>query len=282
MAGVVWLASYPKSGNTWVRLLLANLLSGKNQAVDINQIAVNACNIVNRLHVEELTLIDTNLLSKEETYPLRPLLADFIAEQAAAENKDVFVKLHDAYFRLHDGTPLTGKTAARALYFVRDPRDVAVSLSFHCGFSIDTAIDRLLSADTRMGGKLGTERGQLPQPLLDWSNHVRSWTRQNDVPIHVCRYEDLRADTAEVFSRILGFLQIGASQETVEQAVSFADFTELQQQEAEKGFRERQAISTAPFFRSGRVCEWVDALTPEQAAAIVAAHGEVMAEFGYL
>ena len=283
MSGLVWLASYPKSGNTWLRLLLSNLLSKNITPEDINFMSLPSRHLHRIDEICNATLIDADILSQEEADSLFPFVVQNFMEENAESPDDVFIKLHTAYRVLSDGTPLLGRGIARAaVYLLRDPRDVVISLAFHNGVSIDDAIEDLRSAKTRMGGRMGRQNPQVPQLLLDWSGHVRGWTRQTDVRTFVCRYEDMKADTVGMLGRIISFLEITAPVEAVERAVSFADFAELQRQEATKGFRERHSASTAPFFRQGRAGGWVDVLTREQAAAIVAAHGEVMAEFGYL
>lgn len=280
MTGPVWLASYPKSGNTWLRMLLSNLLSDRREPEDINDLSLPSQNLVGRAGIEEQTLVDTHLLTEEECDRMRPAL--MVEAWREAVERDVFIKLHDAYRRFADGMPVLGPPARAAIYILRDPRDVAVSLSFHNGLPMAAAVDRILSAHTRMGGGRYMSRAQILQPVLDWSGHVRSWTGQADAPVHVLRYEDLRADTAAVFGRVVSFLGLPSAPKEVERAVRHADFRELQRQETEKGFRERQAGSMAPFFRAGRAGGWRDVLTREQVAAIEEAHGAVMAEFGYL
>lgn len=278
-AGPVWLASYPKSGNTWLRLLLSNLLCGQSGPEDINDLRLAAHSLVNRPVIEDVTLVDSFLLTREECDRMRPTLMDEAWREAA--DQDVFIKLHDAYWRLPDGRPVLGRPARAALYILRDPRDVAVSLACHTGKPIDAVVRQILSGSTHMGG-VKPHHEQVPQPLLDWSGHVRSWTGQRDVPVHVLRYEDLRADTAGCFDRAVAFLGLDATSGQLERAVAQADFSVLQRQEAEKGFRERRPESTAPFFRAGRVGGWREVLAREHSAAIEAAHGAVMAEFGYL
>ncbi|WP_445682225.1 sulfotransferase domain-containing protein [Radicibacter daui] len=279
MSGPVWLVSYPKSGNTWLRLLLANLLCRRSDPQDINDIGLATLSLVTRQVAEELTLVDTFLLTRDECDRIRPALMEEAWREAA--DLDVFIKLHEAYCHLANGSPVLGRPARAAVYILRDPRDVAVSLAFHTGLPIGRVVEQMLSGSTRMGGNK-PHHEQLSQPLLDWSSHVRSWTAQRDVPVHVLRYEDLRADTAGFFGRAATFLGLEATPDELARAVRQSDFSELQRQETEKGFRERRLESTAPFFRAGRVGSWRDALTPDQASAIEAAHGAVMAEFGYL
>jgi aryl sulfotransferase len=282
MTGVVWLASYPKSGNTWLRLLLSNLLSGRDTPEDINQLSLPSRSMTQFFPISETMLVDPDILSPAEMNRLLPLMAQAIADEAAREHQDFYIKLHTAYHRLDDGTPLLGRGTARAaLYILRDPRDVAVSLAFHNGKSIASTVEHLISGLTTKGG-MGQQNPQIRQSYLDWSGHVRSWTRQTDVPTYICRYEDLRADPVGVFAHMVAFLGLQVSAGAIARAVAFADFREVQRQEAQNGFRERLKVSTAPFFRSGRTGGWRDVLSPEQADAIVAAHGEVMAEYNYL
>ncbi|MES2494671.1 MAG: sulfotransferase domain-containing protein [Pseudomonadota bacterium] len=279
IAGPVWLASYPKSGNTWLRMLLSNLLCGREGPEDINDLRLATHSLVNRPVIEDVTLIDSFLLTREECDRMRPALMEDAWREAG--DHDVFIKLHDAYCHLPDGTPILGRPARAAVYILRDPRDVAVSLAFHTGKPIATIVHQIISSSTRMGG-VKPHHEQVPQPLLDWSGHVRSWTAQRDVAVHVLRYEDLSADTVGCFGRAIEFLGLDATSEQLARAVAQADFSVLQRQEAEKGFRERRPESTAPFFRAGRVGGWREALARDHSAAIETAHGAVMAEFGYL
>lgn len=279
MAGPIWLASYPKSGNTWLRLLLSNLLYGQERPEDINGLRLTGQSLVNRGVIEEITLIDSFLLTRGECDNLRPALMDEVWQEAG--DRDVFIKLHDAYRSLADGRPVLGRPARAALYVLRDPRDVAVSLAFHTGKPIATAVQQIVSTSTRMGGSKPRHE-QVVQPLLDWGGHVHSWTRQRDVPVHVLRYEDLHADTAGCLGRAVKFLGLTANAAALARAVEQSDFNALRRQETEKGFRERRPESTAPFFRAGRVGGWRDVLTADQIAAIEDGLGPVMAEFGYL
>lgn len=271
--GVVWLASYPKSGNTWLRILLANLLSAGDRPQDINDLDLPFRVASHRRLVDDLSLLDSDLLRHAEVEKLRAVTHDaFAAEQTSA----VFVKTHDAYTRLDDGTPLLGRRARAAICLVRDPRDVAVSYAFHSDFPIARAIAVMGDANNIL---TGYRHAQMPQRLLDWSGHVNSWLDQADIPTQVIRYEDLLADTAGEFGRTLAFLGIEADAEAVARAVRHAAFAELQRQERNADFVERASI--APFFREGRSGAWRENLSIEQVRVIEDAHGTTMARLGY-
>jgi len=282
--GAVWLASFPKSGNTWLRLLLANVLSNQDKPVNINSIPLKGRSLVRRTYIEDVTLIDTDLLTLDEALLLRSRMAAVIIAEASEDENPLFVKTHDAYCTLPECEPLLGRhnrSAAKALYIVRDPRDVVVSLASHMSYPIDEAVRRLCM-DDHFIPDVHVVTTHLPQHLQSWSRHVTGWNDQTDVPVHVIRYEDLRDEPVSVFGAAVAFLGLEVPRTKIEQAVRFSDFAELQAQEAQNDFRERPPGATAPFFRKGRASGWVDVLTKQQSAQIVATHGDAMKRFGYL
>jgi len=276
-AGIVWLASYPKSGNTWFRVFLANLAAGEKGPADINDLDERGGIASSRLEFEAVTLLDSRLLSHEDIDCLRPAFHDHLASRADAQR---WVKVHDAYTSSPSGEPLLGRAAHAAIYIVRDPRDVAISLSHHNNVDIDGAIEMMNSEDTVLSKARDGAGTQLRQRLLDWSGHVSSWIDQPDVPVQLVRYEDLCADPVLQFERSLAFAGRAATGAEIGRAVRHADFRELQRQEAEHGFAERVSRS-APFFRTGRAGGWRTTLSATQLAHIEGAHGPMMQRLGY-
>jgi aryl sulfotransferase len=279
MNPIVWLASFPKSGNTWFRLLIANLLNEGAGPIDINKIPDLGSMASARAPFDQITLLDSGLLTHDEADMLRPR----VYEVAAAEHDTAthFVKTHDAYTLTPAGEPLLAAGSRAAIYIVRDPRDVAVSFSHHSSVTLDTAVDKLASPDSALCGSMRRQPVQLRQKLLTWSSHVLSWIDQRDLAVHLVRYEDLKAATAHTFELAMKFAGQSVSKSGLLRAVRHADFSELQRQENEKGFRERMSRQSM-FFRSGTAGGWRAVLTDEQAERIVAANREVMFRFGYL
>jgi hypothetical protein len=269
--GLVWLASFPKSGNTWLRVLLANLTAGNDGPADIN--ALRSSGIASaRPPFEEDMLIDPSLLTDDEADRLRPAFHDFRAREKGPQ----FVKTHDAFTCLADGTPLLGSGARAALYVVRDPRDVVVSYSFF----FETDLERATRELGNEGFTLPASAMQFRQRLLGWSGHVRSWLDQRTVPVHIVRYEDLLADTAGELRRALDFVGARSSAEEIARTVRHSAFGELRRQETERGFRERGSRHQM-FFREGRAGAWRERLPAALARTIERDHGEVMARLGY-
>lgn len=286
-----WLASYPKSGNTWLRLLLANI--GRDAPVSINGFGGSRTGIASARGWFETALhLPSGLFTHEECDALRPLvyasdeMMDEEAEQDPSPLGDVsFCKAHDAYVRVAGGIPLMrgGTSTAGAILIVRDPRDVATSLANHLGREVDQAIRFMSRADAALCEATDGQRNQLRQTLLDWSDHTLSWLDQSDLPVHLLRYETLHSDTERALCEALAFCGISVDEDKVARAVAFADFGTLRAQEDLEGFREAPIFGsdTARFFRSGRVGGWCDELSEAQVRAIEAAHAPVMRRLGY-
>jgi aryl sulfotransferase len=277
-AGIIWLASFPKSGNTWFRIFLANLTAAEDAPLDINDLNERGDIASSRYEFEAATLLDSGLISHDDIDRLRPRVYERIATEVTEQR---WVKVHDAYSITPDGEPVLGRGVARAaVYLVRDPRDVAISLAYHNSSTIDDGIKLMNAADGALCRPRKGMSPQLRQMLQGWSGHVTSWLDQTDMPVHTARYEDLVADPVAGFSAALKFVESEATIAQIERAVRHADFAELQRQEGEKGFAERMS-STEPFFRSGRAGGWRDQLTAEQVARIEEAHAPTMQRLRY-
>lgn len=292
MTRTVWLASYPKSGNTWFRMLVANLSAKDGSPVDINNLPERGGIASARGPFDHLLLIDSGLLTHDETDNLRPRVYEELAHGAQDDEYDAppdvpparFVKVHDAYTLTPKGEPLLAgaRGADGAIVVVRDPRDVAPSLANHKYGSIDDAITFMNDADAGFCARTIRQHSQLRQKLSGWSGHIASWLDQSDLPVHLIRYEDMQADTAGTLRRALAFAGRAASDDEIRRAVAFADFTQLRQQELDKGFREApRPHAGGNFFRRGEVGSWRDELSPEQIARIEAEHAPMMRRLGY-
>jgi hypothetical protein len=287
----IWLASYPKSGNTWFRMLVANL-AATDAPVDINDLPERGGIASAREPFDFLTLIDSCLLTHDEIDTLRPRVYEALARGEQDDEYDVapkrdevrFVKTHDAYTLTRTGEPMLGgaRGADGAVLIVRDPRDIAPSLANHLRSSIDEAIAFMNDPAAGFCVKPGRLHGQLRQQLPGWSGYVETWLSQRDIPLHLIRYEDMQADTEAVFRRALAFAGQPTGDDAIKRAVAFARFDELQRQEQDKGFRETPRPHLGgQFFRRGITGAWRNELTADQIARIEAAHAPMMQKLGY-
>lgn len=272
---ILWLASYPRSGNAWVRLFLANLASTDGTALRINEIDRMPM-AAGRDFFENATGLESSELTPDETLRLRREVFLWLSDRA---DSIVPCRIHDAFVHLPDGSPLIEPAATfGAIYIIRNPLDVAVSLRYHFGLSADAAIDRMEDDGFRLGGR---GRTQLRQALGSWSEHVTSWIAAPGVPVLTVRYEDLAGDPANTFARIATYSASAADAERIGRAIEFSDFREARRQEDLDGFHERP-VAAERFFRSGRVGGWRDELTAAHVDRIVNVHHEVMRRFSYI
>ena len=274
-----WLVSYPKSGNTWLRMMLFSVMSGRT-AVDINGLGSEA-GIAHFADMDMLFGIDSSELTEAELAEARPA---FHAALAADNTQNLLLrKVHDRYWLTPSGVPaFTPDLSQGAIYLIRDPRDVAVSYAHHRGVDIDEIVERMADDALFLGGADSRGKEQLPQPLGSWSGHARSWLEQTDIPVLVIRYEDMLRDPLTSLSRITAHLGITATLGQLQAAVVATRFDTLSRQEQALGFRERLAGATAPFFREGRSGGWRAQLSDAHAQRITDRHGLIMARFGYL
>jgi hypothetical protein len=278
MKRIQWLASYPKSGNTWLRAFLANLLSDEPHPVDINRLDFAPVAGARALfdHAVGYEAAD---LTFDEVDRLRPEVYAYYARHA---EDTIYLKVHDAYVHLPDGRPLipTGVTRG-VIYVIRNPLDVCVSWAYHSGHEdYDRAAAFMADPEACVAGNPTKGLPQLRQRLKSWSEHVLGWMASG-LPVHGMRYEDMRLRPMETFAAVAAFVGKGDDPERVARAVRFSDFDEMKRQERERGFCEREP-GTPAFFREGRIGGWRERLTEAQAMRIIRDHGDVMRRFGYL
>ncbi len=277
MSGIYWLASYLKSGNTWFRAFLQNLLEDGDRPVDINKLTTFRV-ASDRGWFDDVLGFDSANLDADELERLRPEVYRW-----SLRYEDVgYHKIHDAYTYTQGGEPLVSREATLgALYILRNPLDVALSYANHNHSSIDDAIAHMGDGEHALCRSPKSLPNQARQKLLSWSGHVLSWVDAPGLNCQVLRYEDMQADPVAAFTGAARFLNLPDDPVRIEKAIRFSDFQELARQEAENGFYERPP-HIERFFREGKSGDWRDKLTSAQVERIVADHGDVMRRFGYL
>lgn len=276
--GIIWLASYPKSGNTWTRNFLHNLLnviSGKGEeGHNINAMGLRSTWEIAAKPFEKLIGRPVDQCSREEIAAVRHTVQEQIMENAGGL---AFVKTHHALVMDRKKPTINFDVTAGAIYIVRNPLDVAISFSHHMNASIDEAIEQMALKDS----ETPVSAQAVYEVYGSWSQHVESWTRKPHRTILVMRYEDMLDNPNETFSTLARHLRLPASKEQVERAIELSSFKELSEQEDRLGFGERPK-QAKKFFRSGTTGQWLHELSDDQVQRIITVHKVQMERFGYV
>lgn len=275
MSGIMWLASYPKSGNTWLRIFLANLFSNPDRPVDINSISEFQFGDMEPRHFEKISGRPITEMSDQELHKLRPAVHKMFATARFGES--ALVKTHNAVVEI-DGLPIISPEATvGAIYVLRNPFDLVISLADHYGSSIDDSIEAIASEAHRVR----TGPKTVFQHLGSWHNHADSWVHANGMKLLLVKYEQMTKNPVKAFGSVVKFLGLPKDTKRLKKAIKFSSFDTLSRQEKQGGFIEKSANSDS-FFRSGKVGGWKSVLSDQQIERIKQTQSTALIEFGYM
>ena len=256
---IIWIGSFPKSGNTWVRAFLGNYFTPTGKQLSINELSsITTSDIRTDWHDRAAGEIFAGE-TLDDWLVLRPKVLRLIAQSAQGNR---FVKTHSKIDRIGDIDLIMPEVTAAAIYIIRNPFDVVVSFARHTNVPIDEAIDHMCEALNMTK----TDNGII-EILGRWDDHVQSWTKAPGLPRHIMRYEDMVANPKVAFRGLLHFLQVSVQNKKLRKALEETSFSALQKQENSEGFREKPP-TMEKFFVSGKYGGWRDALTPAQVTRI--------------
>jgi Sulfotransferase domain len=274
---IIWLASYPKSGNTWFRSFLTALVT-KND-IDLNKMEFVGI-FSGKHYIENALDVSADYLRPEQIESYQKLAFSHLSDTT---QKPLFIKIHDAFtFSEKDKLPLIPEKPTKiALCFIRNPLDVTLSLANHMGDDVETTIEKfIINPKGAFIKKRNNASNQFHQPLGTWSNHVESWKNCPTFPVHFMRYEDMKNKPFETFKAAVMAIGLDYSDNDIQQAIEAVEFEKLQKKERDKGFKENQNLASSFFFK-GQVGRWKTELTAEQIEKIRTVNEPMMREFGY-
>ena len=267
------MASYPKSGNTWTKIVLSNYLINPDEPLSINEVGKYS---IGDAWADGHEKIAGPAFDRSHPYQHLQYRHEFL-RRIANNGADVnLVKTHNLNGEIAGVRLIPAALSKAAIYILRHPFDIAISYARHMGITVPHASKHLSREDntTKGGGEY------VKQFLGSWSVHVESWTSIKAFPVHVIRYEDMKQNPEDVFGGIIKKLNIPFDSDRLAKALKFSSFEELQKQEAKEGFREASSNSDK-FFHSGTTGQWKGALSEEDQAVILQKNEAVMREFGY-
>jgi sulfotransferase family protein len=228
----VFTASYPRSGSTWLRFILAEILAGQSSGFK-----------------------GVNLLS--------PDVGEHFSAQPVLPGSGRLIKTHELYRPPYK----------RAIYLVRDPRDVLFSeYAYEKALGvIDGDFDKFLDAFLRKG----------VNPFGRWTDHVNTWLDAADAKrceLHVVRFEDMRRNTEHCLQQTMAFLNVAVEPSAIREAI---ENNSLDQMKAKEKITPQRASAKGRFIGSGSVAGWKEKLSVSQLEQIDRHAGRTMSRLGY-
>lgn len=272
---IVWLASYPKSGNTWFRSFLSVVTDQKE--LDINNLDTSYL-FSNKEQTETVLDVNCDYLSHEECINFRKIALSHLSNTSMG---NIYVKTHDCFSFLGTTPHHPEESTFCAIYFVRNPLDVTLSYANHTGLPVEEVIERFIVQD---GAGLYAQKSRgfkrYPSIIGSWNENVEGWLKYPKFPVHFIRYEDLRASPFETFKTASEKLRLNLSDEEIRRGVSETAFDKMQAQEKASGFKEKPNPSSMFFFK-GEVGRWKKELSQNQVETIRNHSERMMRHFGY-
>ena len=255
---IFWIASYPKSGNTWLRSLLSSYYYSNNG------------------------FFHQNLLENIRQFPEKSFFANFnykrdsvtdtsrfwieAQEKINQDNKLKFLKTHNLLGSINNYEFTNNKNSLGAIYVVRDPRNIITSLKNHFELSLDMALEFMMNERKYIYDYFKKNDYSDFQFLGSWEKNYQSWIRQNNIPVKLVKYEDLNLKTFEIFKEIVEFIEkISKNQKKfnvlkAKNAIHSTSFSKMQKIENDQGFSEsllsKNNLKKIPFFHLGPDNNW--------------------------
>jgi hypothetical protein len=277
---IVYLASYPRSGNTFLRALLANLESGLDRPLSAEEIAFYGAGEKSETLWLELTGTPAETRSFEQEWRARGAYMDRLRARPGVG--PVMLKTHTLNGVAFGLPSFEIRPDDHVVYIVRHPLDVLVSAASFYGIQPPAMAERLLTA-----GAFNAQAGRAPfETTGSWLENVAGWLNETRCPITLVRYSDLLANPSRELGRVVDAIGLDGApsgdRSALERAAAFSDFKGLQQSHAAFGFdqgpgRDRRAA----FFREGRDDQWKTDLDAGLAYRTAEAVGEIMTVLGF-
>jgi len=277
---IIWLASYPKSGNTWLRMFLRAYFLPKDKKFSINEEGNDDYEAKAFPNIDLLKENEINYNKFEEIVKNWINLQIFIN----LNNKINFLKTHNGNFNIN-GYPFTNsKNTIGGIYIVRDPRDVVLSLSNHFNITYEQAFNNMNNMQNYEFYDKNLTNGFRNSIMGTWSSNYNSWRYYQEKKIHLVRYEDMIKEPENTFLKILKYLNLFLSfnidESKIKKAIQDTSFQNLREMENKGGFKELG--SGDKFFRKGIIGDWEQTLNPQMIKNIETNFQKEMRELDYI
>ena len=277
---ILWLASYPKSGNTFLRCFLSSYFFSKDGTFNFSLLKNIASYPKNTLFSE----IGVDVNNRHEVAKNHINVQKLINQN---KKQFQFWKTHSSLSKM-DGYNFTNlDNTLGAIYLVRDPRDVAISYAHHNDQTVEQTVEMITKNYV-----IGDEKDMVPTYLGSWSYNYNSWKVLNKFKRYLCiKYEDLITDQEKIFKEILIFIKHLSKMKfeidvnKIKKVLENVQFDKLKKMELKEGFNEAKKNKKGEliqFFREGEINQWPKNLDSKVKSLIESECKKEMKELDYL
>lgn len=256
---IIWIASYPKSGNTWVRFFLKSYFNNYYSNITLAPKIYDNFKIQNFPNIFFMKERNVNYLNFQEIVKNWKNMQDYIN----LNNKTNFLKTHNALCTIKNYPFTTSENTSGGIYVVRDPRDVVISASEYYGISKDKMISTLINPKFFNYSLTNPKNIDF---ISSWKFHFHSWRKLDGIPYLIIKYEDMIKDINKTFMMVMNFLadliNFKVNYNQIEFSINSSSFDVLKKTETELKYKEIN--DGKPFFRSGETSQWKNKLNKTQ------------------
>jgi len=278
---IIWLASYPKSGNTLIRSILATYFFSKDGIFNFDHLY----KIGQFPSLDFFKKAGVDISNKEEIFK------NYISAQKQLNQQNGtkinFLKTHSSFFANNNISFSNKENTLGAIYIVRDPRNVVTSIAHHYQLTENDALDRMFEKNSFIG-KTDTHADIF---LSSWNFNYLSWKKLKDNVLFI-KYEDLIKNKKETLIKVFKFFEkLGMKNSSfdlakLDKVIESTEFNKMKKLEENVEFTEavidKKTGQRIPFFNLGPKNQWKNFLKAETVKKIENAFKKEMQELGYL
>ena len=277
---IIWLASYPKSGNTWVRAMLSSLLYSHDGCFNIKNLS-KIDNYPNRQYFKNFVNDFRNIHEiKKNWIPTQ--------DKLNLDNKVKFFKTHNALCKLDNYSFSNSENTLATIYIVRDPRNVITSIVNFFNYTYEQAKNFMFNSGQAIYPDVD-QSWSMGSILGSWSDHYNHWTKNNP-KLLLIKYEDLILNAENELNKIVNFInkykKIDTNETKIKNCIKTTSFENLKKNEEEGLFKENTKNFTTGekinFFYMGKKNRWENLLNKKIQIEIEQKFSKEMKELNYL